>query len=120
MRRVAGVVALLLAVPTTAAPPSHDRAFWTGLAAKEFAVPEGETAGGLALEAADLLSSPDPALRDGIAFEALARWIYRDGLVAAPDLELLRRKLQDGLKAGLRPTAGRSRPSGSRSSPPPT
>jgi hypothetical protein len=101
MRLAAGVVALLLARPATAAPPAHDRAFWTSLAAKEFAVPEGEAVAGLALEAADLLSSPDPSLRDGIAFEALARWIYRDGLVAAPDLERLRRKLEDGLKAGL-------------------
>ena len=101
MRLAAGAVALLLAFPATAAPPAHDRAFWTGLAAKDFAVPDGETAAGLALEAADLLSSPDPALRDGIAFEALARWVYRDGLVPALDLERLRRKLQDGLKVGL-------------------
>mgnify|MGYP003592175861 CR=1 FL=1 len=101
MRLATGAVVLLLALPAVSAPPAHDRAFWEGLAAKEFALPEGEAAGALALEAAGLLSSPDPALRDGIAFEALARWIYRDGLVPLPDLERLRRKLQDGLKAGL-------------------
>ena len=101
MRLAAGAVALLLALPADAQPKVHDRAFWTGLAAKEFAVPEGESAGSLALEAAALLSSPDPALRDGVGYEVLARWIYRDGLVPPADLEKIRLKLQDGLKKGL-------------------
>ncbi len=127
MRLAAGVLSLLLALPAAAGPPGHDRAFWLGLATKDFAVPEGESAGALALEAADLLSSPDPALRDGVGYEALARWVYRDGLVPPADLERLRLRLQAGLKKGLgetsdqtRPTGGRSPPSGSRSSPRPT
>ena len=83
-------------------PPAHDTAFWMALAAKDFAVPEGESAGALALEAADLLSSPDPALRDGVGYEALARWVYGDGLVPPADLERLRLRLQAGLKKGPR------------------
>ena len=101
MRLAAGLVALLLALPAAAAPPAHGRAFWDALAAKEFAVPDGESVGALALEAAALLSSPDPKLRDGIAFEALARWVYRDGRVPAADLEKLRTTLQAGLGKGL-------------------
>ncbi len=101
MRFAAGTVALLLALPAAGASPVHDRAFWTGLAAKDFAIPEGESTGALALEAAGLLSSPDPALRDGVGYEALARWVYRDGLVPPADLERLRLRLQDGLKVGL-------------------
>lgn len=58
MRVAAGILSLLLALPAAAGPPGHDRAFWLGLATKDFAVPEGESAGALALEAADLLSSP--------------------------------------------------------------
>lgn len=106
--RFAAVIAaaLLLASPADGSPPAHDRAFWTGLAAKGFAVPEGESAGALALEAAGLLSSPDPALRDGVGYEALARWVYVDGIVPAADLEKLRRTLQEGLKKGLGETAG--------------
>jgi hypothetical protein len=69
-------------------------------------VPEGESAGALALEAAGLLSSPDPALRDGVGFEALARWVWRDGLVPAADLETLRLRLQGNLEAGLGESAG--------------
>ena len=103
MRSVAAplLLAAALALPAAAAPPAHDRAFWTGLAAKEFAVPEGESAGALALEAAGLLASPDPALRDGVGYEALARWVYRDGLVPAADLEKLRLRLQGALGTGL-------------------
>ena len=95
------LLAAALAFPAVAQPAAHDKAFWTGLAGKEFAVPEGESAAALALEAADLLSSPDPALRDGVGYEALARWVYRDGLVPPADLEKLRLKLQAGLAKGL-------------------
>ncbi|HYN40986.1 MAG TPA: DUF2785 domain-containing protein [Thermoanaerobaculia bacterium] len=108
MRLAAGALSLLLALPAAAASPAHDKAFWTSLAAKDFAVPEGESAAALALEAAELLSSPDPALRDGVGYEALARWIYSDGLVPATDLERLRLRLQAGLKKGLGETSGGS------------
>lgn len=101
MRPAVALAALLLVLPASAAPPTHDRAFWTGLATKAFAIPEGESAAALALEAADLLASPDPALRDGVGYEALARWVYRDGLVPAADLERLRLRLQAGLAREL-------------------
>jgi hypothetical protein len=101
MRLAAVGFALLLALPSAAASPVHDKAFWTGLAARDFAVPEGESAPALALEAADLLASPDPALRDGVGYEALARWVWRDGAVPAADLERLRVKLLAGLAKEL-------------------
>jgi len=101
MRLAAVALGLLLALPVAAEPPAHDRAFWSALAAEDFAVPEGESAAALALEAAELLSSPDPSLRDGVGYEALARWIYKDGLVPPADLERLRQRLQAGLKEGL-------------------
>ena len=106
--RLAAAFALLLALPAAAAPPAHDKAFWTGLAARDFAVPEGESAAALAHEAAGLLASPDPALRDGVGYEALATWVYRDGVVPPVDLERLRLRLQDGLKVGLGETGRES------------
>ena len=108
MRLAAGAVVLLLAFPAVAEPPAHDRAFWTALATREFAVSEGESAVALALEAVYLLSSTDPGLRDGVGYEALARWVYRDGLVPPADLERLRQQLQAGLKKGLGDTSGDS------------
>lgn len=106
MHLAAGAAALLFALSAAAQPTAHDRAFWTALATKEFAVPEGESAGALALEAADLLSSPDPALRDGVAYEAIARWVYGDGVVPPADLERLRLKLQAGLGRSLGEASG--------------
>lgn len=100
--------ALLLASPAAGPPPARDRSFWTSLAAKDFAVPEGESPGALALEVAGLLASPDPALRDGVGYEALARWVWRDGLVPPADLERLRRRLQEALKTGLGETSADS------------
>lgn len=108
MRLATCALVFVLALPVAAQPKPHDRAFWMALPAKDFAVPEGESAGALALEAADLLSSPDPALRDGVGYEALARWVYRDGLVPPADLEKLRLRLQAGLKKGLGTTGGDS------------
>jgi len=110
MRRAAGIVLLLPflavalaapAVPAAPAAPPHDTAFWHALAAKEFAVPEGESVSALALEAADLLASPDPKLRDSVAFDALARWVYVQGIVPPDGLEALRLRLQEGLAKGL-------------------
>lgn len=107
MRLAAAVAAcLLLGPPAAGAPPAHDRAFWTSLAAKDFAVPERESPGALALEAAGLLSSPDPVLRDGVGYEALARWVWRDGLVPPADLETLRLRLQEALGKGLGEPSG--------------
>ncbi|MBK8594129.1 MAG: DUF2785 domain-containing protein [Holophagales bacterium] len=106
MRLAASALSLLLALPAAAGPPGHGRAFWTGLAARDFAIPEGESAATLALEAADLLSSPDPVLRDVVGYEALARWVYRDGLIPPADLEGLRLRLQAGLKKGIGETSG--------------
>ncbi len=108
MRFSAGALALLLVLPAAAERPVHDRAFWTGLAEKDFAVPDGESAGALVLEAADLLSSPDPALRDGVGYEVLSHWIYRDGLVPPADLERLRLRLQAGLRKGVGENGGDS------------
>ena len=108
MRLATGALVFVLALPVAAQPKPHDRAFWAALATREFAVPEGESVGALALEAAGLLSSPDSALRDGVGYEALARWVYRDGLVSPADLERLRQQLQAGLTKGLGETIGDS------------
>ena len=43
-----------------------------------------------------------------MGYDALARWIYRDGLVPPADLERLRLKLQGGLRKGLGETGTES------------
>jgi len=53
---------------------------------------------GLALELLDCLADPDPALRDGIAYEALAAWM-RGGKLPPSQLRDLRDRLQASLQA---------------------
>ena len=91
----------LLLPPSPALAEGRDRAFWKGIAEKEYAVPEGEKAGALALELVDLLGSTDPELRDTYGYEILARWVYRDERLSPAELMAVRKKLLAGLAAGI-------------------
>src|SRR5215471_4579241 len=82
-------------------PTVHERAFWVSLRADGFKVPEGESAARLALEAANLLRSTDPELRDAIAYEAIEIWVYRDQRLDAAELERLRLTLISNARRGL-------------------
>jgi hypothetical protein len=75
----------------------HDAAFWKQIREHDFAVPAGDSAGKLALEIVDLAPSTDPALRDECGYEILATWVYRKHLLAANELEAVRRKLIPGM-----------------------
>jgi Protein of unknown function (DUF2785) len=91
---------LLLTPIMVVAQPEHDRAFWQGIAKNHYAVPSSESANVLANELSSLLASPDPELRDDLAYSILARWIYRDllsqsTLIALTDL--WQANLRDGL-----------------------
>jgi hypothetical protein len=96
---VAGLVAYGGA--RTEAQTVHDRAFWVSLHAAGFALPAGESALPLALEAAALLGSTDPELRDGIAYEALATWVYGEQRLDAAELNQLRTTLTSNARRGL-------------------
>lgn len=89
---------LLLAAPAKAAcpPAGADPASLQALKAKEFALPDGARRARLSLALADCLGDPDPALRDGIAYEALSTWLRRKQLDAAT-----RAALRDRLLAML-------------------
>ncbi len=83
----------LLHLPIVAASGSHDVGFWKAIREHNFAVPEHDSVGKLALEIADLAAETDPTLRDECGYEILAAWIYRDNLLNGDQLEALRRKL---------------------------
>jgi hypothetical protein len=69
---------------------TRDRAFWVSLAERDFAVPEGTEAFALLIEMNALVGSPDPVLRDRVAYGAAARWIYRERrLTPAQQLQLV-------------------------------
>jgi Protein of unknown function (DUF2785) len=83
-----------------AAESPHDRAFWQAIAKNKYAVPEHESADALSQELSSLLSSPDPELRDDLAYSILARWIHR-GNLSTPQLIILTDEWRANLKSGL-------------------
>ena len=95
--------ALLLSGAAVAAeaPPAHDEAFWRKLAAEKFVLPEGTSAGDLLVEMSPLLASPDPTLRDAIAYDATVEWVLRKNLVEPKDLKRLIALWTPNLKKGV-------------------
>ena len=71
------------------------RAYWSQVKASGLAVPEDRPLAELTTELTTMLGSPDPHMRDGLAYPTLATWVDRgvyDDLIAG---------LGDGMCAGL-------------------
>jgi hypothetical protein len=77
------IILLLLALPATQtpAPPAHDKAFWRAVVADSYTPPASADLPALVRELSGYLASPDPELRDDIAYSTLANWIYRKRIV---------------------------------------
>src|SRR5215203_2136976 len=96
------LLALLLSCgDPQASTPAHSKEYWRSLAKAGFELPAGESAPRLAAELVGNLGSPDPELRDDLAFTILSGWIYDKKLLGPDDLrpliETLRRNLVPGL-----------------------
>lgn len=81
--------------------PAHDAAFWRQLAASGYAVPEGASAGELLLESGSLLGSPDPSLRDRIAYGLAESWVIDKKIVEPADMRKFVAALIPNLKKGV-------------------
>ena len=79
-------------------PAGYDRAALDGLKASEWAVADDAARNALARALTACLGDPDPAVRDGIAFEALQAWM-RGGALSAETLAALNTDLQAKLTA---------------------
>ena len=92
-RRLGGLfLAVVLWTGTATATeevPPHDKAFWEAILHAEYVVPEGQSPFALAQELSGMLGSPDPELRDRIAFSILNAWISGDVPFAEPELVAL-------------------------------
>ena len=98
----------LFATPIIAvAQPPHDRTFWRDIAKNHYSVPTDQSADVLANGLSSLLASPDPELRDDLAYSIMARWIYR-GLLSQPTLISLTDTWRANLKDGLGETGTNS------------
>jgi len=91
---------LFVLMSTLLSAQTHDRAFWQAIGKNKYAVPEHQSADVLANELSSLLASPDPELRDDLAYSILARWIYR-GYLSTPTLIQLTDSWRANLKDGL-------------------
>lgn len=104
MRAFALLLALLLlaAWPALACPPpGHAQPALRALKSGELRIDDPAERDALALALLDCLGSPDPELRDGIAYALLAQWMRSGDFDAA-----MLRRLRDGLYAGLDGDAG--------------
>ncbi len=91
----------LLVSSCAAGAPPHDRDFWRAIAKNHYSVPDHESADALAHDLSALLASPDPELRDDLAYSILAHWIYRRDLLSTPTLLALTDEWRANLTSGL-------------------
>src|SRR5262245_47614439 len=96
----ATIFAVLLTA-TAAAEPQHPVAFWRQVAQNKYAVPVGGDLTALTAELADMLASPDPELRDDVAYSTLTAWIYQTRVISPEGLRPLVDRLLANLQAGI-------------------
>jgi Protein of unknown function (DUF2785) len=90
------------ATGSTGRPPERAPEFWKELIATNFEVPVGEQPFQLLLEMNALLGSPDPVLRDDVAYGAAVRWAYRKRLLSHEQQKQLVAMWSGNLTRGLR------------------
>ena len=101
MGSFAAILAFSLFAAADAAPAAHDVAYWRAVVHERYTPPGGSDVPALAAELADLLASPDPELRDDIAYSTLASWIYQQRLLSGDPLRSLTNRLLANLTAGI-------------------
>ena len=88
-------------VSVAGAAPQHDLDFWRAIQKTHYTVPDHESADTLAKELSALLASPDPELRDDLAYSILATWIHRGNVLSTPALLSLTDEWRLNLKSGI-------------------
>jgi hypothetical protein len=102
LRNLLALLVLLLSAAFAAhAQTSHDPDFWRQIAKSHYAVPQGQNPFPLAQELVGLFSSPDPELRDDLAYSILYSWIRKPELFTPPELVTLTTECQTNLQHGL-------------------
>ena len=85
---------------TSALTPAHNRQYFRDITAHHFSVPAGASAFALAQELTPWLASPDPELRDTLAYTILDVWI-RHGQLTNTELLTLLPPMQHNLTAAI-------------------
>ena len=101
---VCGLALVLIGATGLAFAPDdtpHTRAFWQSIIEHEYAVPAGQSLPDLTRELTGLLGSPDPDLRDEVAYSILAAWIYQKRTIEPAGLRPLMATLLENLTADI-------------------
>jgi len=99
--RARSLITLLLLLASVEATAAHEKPYWQTLRTNHFEPAADDPVLPLALEAAALLGSTDPELRDGIAYEAMVAWVYAQPRLDAAGLGQLRTTLVANARRGL-------------------
>lgn len=104
MRIAVVAVGIALFVTGAAAQPhpaGRPAEFWKGIAKDGFTPPPGSDVGALALALCDLFASPDPELRDDVAYSMFVSWAYQKKLLTAAMLRPVTAALEANLRADI-------------------
>ena len=97
----AGVMAVMLCIGYSRAQAQHDKEFWRTVARQHATVPDHESPDALAHELSGMLASPEPELRDDLAYSILATWIYQGNILSSSTLLSLTDEWRANLKSGI-------------------
>src|SRR5687767_4513091 len=97
---------LLAASGSDQKEPVKTRAEWVALRESNFTVPAGQTPVAILRQMNTLVGSTDPYLRDNVAYEAAARWIYTTGALSANEQREMLAMWTGNLQVGLGDPAG--------------
>src|SRR5215470_6010646 len=90
-----------LACAQLAPNPVHDKAYWRAIAGNKYQIPPGEKPFALAQELGSYLGSPDPELRDDLAYTILTVWIVNRQHFSPAELLQLEGQWSADLRAGI-------------------
>src|SRR5688572_17061598 len=86
--------------------PVRTRAEWVALRESNFTVPAGQTPVAILRQMNAIVGSTDPFLRDNVAYEAAARWIYTTGALSANEQREMLAMWTGNLQTGLGEPSG--------------
>jgi hypothetical protein len=86
---------------TSQTSASHDRTFWRNIVKDNYRVPQGQSASPLVQELSTYLGSPDPELRDDIAYSLIYAWIAYQKLLSPQELMPLLDRWQSNLRIAI-------------------
>lgn len=98
---IAAAFLLCFSINVISAQEQHDKQFWRNVLKQRAAVPEHESADVLARELSQTVATPDPELRDELAYSILATWIYRGNVLSTPTMIALTDEWRANLKSGI-------------------